>query len=430
MKRILLPHQLYLPQMDLANDRITLEKKEEFLASLDERVDGKKAMVYVHVPYCDSRCLYCGFDKSRNTSKMEQFLESLIQEIDFYASTQYVQNLEVTGIHIGGGTPTYLPSKTLGNLIDYVRDQFNAQNAVLNIEGSATTLNDRIVSMLKEKNVSRVSFGVQSFNEELRKELNMGASLDDVLSTISRLKSGNLNFYIDLMYGFPNFGIEDQEKITESDVRRAIELDIGGLDVAQIYPFHNLLENRIKREGLEFPSSEEVVRTITNITNILKSAGYDQTTEYGFSKRGKNLLERSLFGGEEGIADCVALGPSSIGLLNGFRYRNTRSPVYPRRETPALLQLKRVSQSDAERIPIISFPKVLRLAKSQLTESLRQEYQEKFEELKINGLVTETDDHFELTDKGRCYVSNIQLFLMNEAEKKSAEDQLKILRLK
>lgn len=429
MKKILLPHQLYPPHLDFVENRVTSERKEDFLSSLDKKVDGKKAMVYVHIPYCDSKCSFCGFNKSDNVSHVERYVRALKQEIDFYASRRYVRGLEITGIHIGGGTPTYLPSEMLEQLIDYVRDRFNAQNTDLNIEGSATTLKDNAIDMLKKKNVSRVSFGVQTFNGDLRKQLNIKASLEDVASTVSKLKSKSITTYIDLMYGFPDFGIEEQSRIAGYDARRAIELGVDGLDFSQFYPFHNPLEVRINRESLKFPSSDEVVETIKAVTGILESAGYVQTTEYSFCKKGDVMLEKSYFGEDEGIVDCIALGPSSIGLLNGTRYRNTRYPVYYERETPALLQLKRLTPDEIERAPIVGFPKVLRLGKNQLPKSLMQEYQEGFEKLKEEGLVVESQDSFELTEKGKCYVSNIQLFLMSENERRLVEEQLKILTL-
>ena len=116
-KKILLPHQYYYPHMELLADKSTKTKEDVFFASLNSEGRSKGASVYIHVPFCDSRCAFCGFDKASATADMIAYKDRVIKEIDMYASKKYVQNLKIHTIHIGGGTPTILPRSIFNEIL-------------------------------------------------------------------------------------------------------------------------------------------------------------------------------------------------------------------------------------------------------------------------------------------------------------------------
>ena len=412
MKKILLPHQLYYTNFDMQNVA-TRQARERFINSLDEGGESP-SMIYLHIPFCDYICSFCPFDKDTKKSGIEKYVASIKREIDFYADTTLVRSLEFTGIHFGGGTPTSLHPKYIGELIDYVRKELDACDVPLHVEGSATTLTDRTIELLKEKGVSRTSFGVQSFNTDLRRRLSIGATLDDVFSTISRLKDHEMGVHIDLMYGFPDFGIPGQGDIAIADIEKAIELGVDSLELSQFYQLHSPLQMRIYKEGMAFPSGEQIVRIISTATRLLESAGFVQTSEYAFHRRGNVMLERSYFGDS---TDTLALGPSSIGRLHGYSYRNMRHRDYNLGEVPQLALVKKLTKEELDDWDVVSFPRVLILSKRKVTEK----YKNKFETLVQQGLAEETDEAFILTSKGKCYISNIHFFLMDEEQRKSLE---------
>jgi coproporphyrinogen III oxidase-like Fe-S oxidoreductase len=424
MKKILLPHQFYYPALDAVKDRATPEKMAEFKKALQEGAK-RKGIIYLHVPFCNSECSFCGFDRSYDLKELGKYLSALKAEIDFYSSMPYVQGLDITGIHIGGGTPTLLPAEVLSELIKYSKSQFNAQSVPLNVEGSACTLDDIVIGMLKDNGVSRVSMGVQTFNPELRKQLNIKSTLNETIKAIAKLKQAGIVTYIDLMHSFPNFGIADQSRISGADVKRAIDLGVDGMDFSQFFPFHNPLELRVKQEGLVFPSSEEVAETILNATAILENAGFKQTSEYGFCKQGDIMLEKAYFGD----SDCVAIGPSSLGILNGFKYRNKRHTGFINSGGIGPMSLKKLSTDELNRIPIIGFPKVLTLDKRLLTPELKEKFADRLQRLIDSGMLEETPDSFDLTLKGKCFISNLYFMMMDKNEQEEVEKQLKILKL-
>ena len=407
--KALVPHQLYYAHLGL-QERVNSGIKQDFLQALDEEKKAE-AMVYLHVPFCEYICGFCPFDRSTDKSTDDAYMAQVKKEIDFYAEKKFVQGLNVTGIHFGGGTPTSLPPEKLGELIDYVRQELNVYGTPLHVESSATTLPDETIKMFKDKCVTRTSFGVQSFNPTLRKKVGIGASLDDVLDTVSRLQRSEMSVHIDLMYGFPNFGIEEQSDIAIDDVKRAIDLGVDSLEFSQFYPFYSRLERTIERKGLTFPSEQEVVETILAVTDLLESVGFTQVSEYAFHRTGDVMLEGTYFGE---VTDTLALGPSSIGRLNGFAYRNITNPRYNVTEAPPILMMKRTNPEQEKAWEIASFPRMLRIKKDKVTE----DHLPKFNELLDKGLVVDSGDTFELTRKGKCYISDIHMFLMNEEEQK------------
>jgi len=424
MKKILLPHQFYFPYLDIARERATKEKLNAFDLSLSEN-SPRKSLVYVHIPFCNSQCSFCGFDKAYDLAGLSGYINALKSEIDYYADKPYVCGLEITGVHIGGGTPSLLPENILGDLIDYVRSRFGVHHVPLNIECSPITITDGMISLFKEKKVSRVSVGVQTFDPVLRRHLNILSSLDDTLEALTKLHNAEIITFVDIMYGFPDLGTGDTMERVLFDVYKAIELEVDGVDFSQYYPFHNPLAQRIITQGLPFPSSEDLVKIILSATAVLESKGYLQATEYLFCRQGEILLENAYFG----ESDCIAVGSGSLGLTKGYKYRNKRYAQYIKSEVPAILSLRMLTEDELQRIPIVGFPRLLRLPKYILSEQMKDRYRDKFRELIDMQMLEETPDSFVLTRNGKAFINNIYFMMMEEAEQKEVEKELRILNL-
>ncbi len=424
MKKILLPHQFYFPYLDIAGERATEKKLNAFDISLS-KYSPRKSLIYVHVPFCNSQCSFCGFDKAYDFAGMSGYINALKSEIDYYAGKPYVRGLEITGVHIGGGTPSLLPEKILSDLIDYVRSRFEVHHVPLNIECSPITITDGMVSLFKEEKISRVSVGVQTFDPMLRSHLNILSSLDDTLEALAKLHKAGIITFVDIMYGFPDLGAGDTMERVLSDVYKAIELEVDGVDFSQYYPFHNPLAQRIIRQGLPFPSSEDLVTIILSATAILESEGYLQATEYLFCRQGEILLEKAYFG----ESDCIAVGSGSLGLINGYKYRNKRYAQYMKSEAPAILSLRLLTEDELRRIAIVGFPRLLRLPKYLLSEQMKERYGDILRELIDMQMLEETHDSFVLTRYGKAFINNIYFMMMEECEQKEAEKELRILHL-
>lgn len=426
--KILLPHQYYYPHMDLLADKSSIKKENSFFSGLDTS-KSKEAVIYVHIPFCDSKCAFCGFDKVRNLNEINGYANKLHKEFQFYSSKKYVQHLKITGIHFGGGTPTILPKNVFSGLINDIKNQFNiADNVVVNVEGSATTLyKEEVIEFIKENNVSRVSVGVQTFYEKLREQYKSKATLEEVYLTLSKMKENNIMTYIDIMYGFPDFGIGNMKEIVESDIKKAIELDVEGIDFGQLYPFGNSLGKKVSEENLKIPSMKQVIDTIDSATHLMESAGYEQKTAYGFTKKGKIIIETSYYGGVNAVPDCLAFGSSAFGFVNGYKYRNSSYNSYIKDSGLNFSQLKKLSDEELENINVVGFPKLLMLSKDALTENMYEKYESKLKYLLDAGFLEEDRWFYKLTKKGKSFIDNVYYFMIDDHEKAVVNRQIKML---
>ena len=137
--------------MDLFEDKSTLNKETLFFEGLNSAKNTRDASVYIHIPFCDSKCAFCGFDKVKNTSEINQYKERVIEEIKNYAATEYIKKLTISVIHIGGGTPTILPREVFNEILNTAKEYFNvSDDLIVNIEGSATTIyKDEVIDYIK-----------------------------------------------------------------------------------------------------------------------------------------------------------------------------------------------------------------------------------------------------------------------------------------
>ncbi|WP_010247220.1 radical SAM protein [Peptoniphilus rhinitidis] len=430
-KKILLPHQYYYPHMDLVEDKSTIRKEEEFFKSLEIAKKKKRASVYIHIPFCDSRCEFCGFDKVKNTSEMEKYKDIAIEEIKYYANKNYIQNLEIDVIHIGGGTPTILPPKIFNEILGAAKKYFNTtDNLVINIEGSATTIyKDEVIEYIKENNISKVSVGVQTFNSKLREKYKSKATLDEVYLTLNKLKDNKIKTGIDIMYGFPDFRIGNIAEITFNDINEAIKLDIDAIDFGQLYPYCNNLEKRIKNERLKLPNKHQIINVIKTVNNIMKKNGYEQKASYGYTKKNSDIMvmESSYYGGIKDVPDCIAIGSGAFGFINGYKYRNNSYNAYLINKKMKFSQLKKLNDIQLQNLNVVGFPKVLYLSKKQLTMNGAERYDYKIKKLLENGMLEESLDGFSITEEGKCFIDNIYYYLLEDEEKERVTRQTKIL---
>ncbi len=427
-KRILLPHQYYYPHMMFFEDRASAEKEAAFRKHMEMLNEPERATIYVHIPFCNSKCAFCGFDKEYALSEMEAYTDKLCQEIDYYAGIvgrKYI----IQSVHFGGGTPALLPAPLLQRILDRIRGGFDLRDdTAVDMEGSATTLpREDIIRFILNNHLTRVSFGIQSFHEGIRRELMMKATLDDVQNTIRTLKENGIIMYGDILYGYPAFFPSEMFDIMVNDIQTAIDSGLDGVEFGQMYPYKNTLERIVRARGLRLPDDSEIIRMIRKATAMLLDAGYSQSTYSGFTRQGKIILETSYYGGIEKMPDCIAFGSGAFGSVAGYKYRNASYSVYMTQETPCYGQLKAMTQEKIENMQIVGFPKVLVLDKRLLQKpSVRARFAGKMAALAAEGYITETDTQYRLTERGSCYIDNIYWYLLEDTEKEHIQKELTI----
>lgn len=417
--------------MELIADKSTMSKEKTFFDELKVSSKPGVASIYIHIPFCDSKCAFCGFDKVRNNTEMEAYKNKVIEEIDFYSSQKYMQDIKINIIHIGGGTPTILPRSIFNEILQHAKEKFNLTDDLrVNIEGSATTIyKDEVIEYIKENKISKVSVGVQTFYNKLREQYKSKATLEEVYLTLSRLKENNITTGIDIMYGFPDFHIGDMKEITFNDIKEAIRLGVDAIDFGQLYPYCNSLEARVKAENLTFLSREDLFDVIRTVNKMMDDSGYEQKASYGYTKKNSNIMvmESAYYGGIQNVPDCIAIGSGAFGFINGYKYRNNSYNAYMMGGHTHFSQLKKLTEDQLSRINIVGFPKLLYLSKQQFAQFSNKEFEEKINTLLKNGMLEETQYAYQVTELGKCYIDNMYYYLLEDEEKQRVDTQLRVL---
>lgn len=178
--------------------------------------------IYIHIPFCRSRCIYCGFYSTTSLELRQRYVETVVKEIGIRS-----QETGVRSIYLGGGTPSQLTIPQLQQIFDaiYIYNKVE-KDAEVTIEVNPDDVTETFAEGLATLPVNRVSMGAQTFDDVRLKFLHRRHTSSQVRKTVSLLRSAGIsNISVDLMYGFPNETISDWE----GDIDAAIALDVEHL---------------------------------------------------------------------------------------------------------------------------------------------------------------------------------------------------------
>ena len=248
------------------------DKMIDFLLSIGQKerayfstVDPFGYSVYLHIPFCPSRCAYCSYPmiKSSNRESLDSYVETLLLELDTYKDLK----VPPTSIYIGGGTPTSIGEKYLRRILSKVQKIFHSQCEFTVEAGRPDTLNDSIFSALKDYGVNRISINPQTMHDKTLKILNRQHSVTDFLQAYNLGKKYDFNINVDLILGLPQ---ENRQDILDS-LNQVIALDPDNITI------HTLsLKNgsQLFQQGEYFNTSFIVSEVIQEVYTILKSLDY------------------------------------------------------------------------------------------------------------------------------------------------------------
>ena len=234
------------------------------------------AGLYIHIPFCKSRCIYCGFYSTTAFELRQQYTDALCREIADRASGS------ISTIYLGGGTPSQLTLPQLHQIFDTIYKYNKVEkDAEVTIEVNPDDVTEELAAALPALSVNRVSMGAQTFDDERLAFLHRRHTSRQVGEAIDRLrKAGISNISIDLMYGFP------EEALTswQQDISTALSLDVEHLSAYCL-----MIEEGTPLYRMQIPPiDEELERTMYELLmDRLEAAGYEhyEISNWGLSPR-------------------------------------------------------------------------------------------------------------------------------------------------
>ncbi len=243
-----------------------------------------KTGLYIHIPFCQQKCLYCDFPSYDNiTHLLQPYVAALCQEISGWGGV--LSGTLIDTIYIGGGTPTLLPADTLKVILNKVHESFSIDEAAeFSVEANPGTTNQEKLLVLKSGGVNRISFGVQTFSDALLKSIGRIHSAEQAVRSVKEAQdAGFSNINLDLMYGLPGQSCKD----LEASIQKAMKLDIThisayGLKVEEGTPFAAMDQ----KGTLILPDEVEDEEMYTFTTEYLPQHGFNRYEISNFSKAG------------------------------------------------------------------------------------------------------------------------------------------------
>lgn len=241
------------------------------------------AGIYIHIPFCRSRCHYCDFYKTLDTGLAENFIESLLLETE--TQKNYLDNESVETIYFGGGTPSVLGHKQIRKIMKKIYDSFDiSKEAEITFEINPDDAGSFYLNGLAREGINRLSIGVQSWDDNILKFLNRRHTSEQAARSISDArKSGFNNISIDLIYGIPDLS----EKVWQSTLENTLKKDVEHISAYHLTIEQNTRFGNMKEQGRLQEVNEDISeKQFKKLVNILVNKGYLHYEISNFSKEG------------------------------------------------------------------------------------------------------------------------------------------------
>ncbi len=246
----------------------------------------KEAGVYIHFPFCKSRCQYCDFNTSAGMEAfMPEYCRYLIEEIQVYGE-KYSSIFSICSIYLGGGTPSYLPTDSISEVIQAVEGSFPILPDVeISMETNPADITPRKSEQWREAGVNRISIGMQSAHDAELKMLGRRHSFDDVCRAVENIrKAGFDNFNLDLMFGLPNQSLQSwQDSIKKALGLFPTHLSLYALTVEEGTPLAADIEAAI----LPAPDNDLAADMFEWVMDFLPTQGFAQYEISNWAKQEK-----------------------------------------------------------------------------------------------------------------------------------------------
>ncbi len=257
--------------------------------------------LYLHIPFCKSRCIYCGFYSTTHHELRQRYVDAICREMEIRgtecltAANQQTASL-IDTIYLGGGTPSQLTTDQLCQLFLYINNVYAlTPHPEVTIEVNPDDVTHPYVATLSQLPVNRVSMGAQTFDDQRLRFLHRRHTAAQVPQAVSMLRDAGIrNISIDLMYGFPDETLDDWQR----DIDAALALDVEHISayclmIEEGTPLWEMRKGELERNRR---NGEELERQMyETLTDRLTAAGYEHYEISNFARPGYRSRHNSSY---------------------------------------------------------------------------------------------------------------------------------------
>ncbi|EMU53453.1 radical SAM family heme chaperone HemW [Clostridium butyricum] len=273
----------------------------------------KEMSLYIHIPFCKQKCLYCDFPSyAGKESLINEYIRALNEEI-----LRKCSKYKIASIFVGGGTPSYLNEINLESLLKTINLLDFKDDFEFTIECNPGTLNEEKLVLMKNYNVNRISMGLQTTNDNLLKEIGRIHSFEEFEKNYNQArKAGFENINVDLMFGLPNQHMKDWKASLEDVMSLEPDhISAYSLIIEEGTCFYNLYNN----DKLNIPNEEEERSMYLFTKGFLEDYGYNQYEISNYAKVNKECFHNKVYWK---CNEYLGLGVSASSFVDEKRFKN------------------------------------------------------------------------------------------------------------
>ncbi len=302
--------------------------KPEFLPEVEQAMATAPQPVplglYLHIPFCRKRCKFCYFKvfTGKNANEIETYVEALCKEIELVSRQPVMGERPFRFVYFGGGTPSFLSPKQLTSLVDRLRANISWDKAEeVTFECEPGTLSESKVKTLRELGITRLSLGIENFNDAILEENGRAHLSKEVFRAWEWIVAAQFpNVNIDLISGM----VGETWDNWKENVRQTLKLSPESVTIYQMeLPFNTVYSEGILKQSQESPVADWQTKRdwVKYAFEAFAEAGYTQSSAYTMIKDPNKVsfsYRDNLWKG----SDLIATGIASFGHISGVHYQN------------------------------------------------------------------------------------------------------------
>ena len=280
----------------------------------------KESALYIHIPFCDHKCIYCDFYSIITKDNILPYLNSLKKEIEFY-SDQYSADRIFTSIYFGGGTPSLMQPEYISEIISTIKKFYAvSDNAEITLETNPGTVDKQKLRLFHNVGINRISIGIQSFDENELKFLTRIHDKETALRTVDYAnEAGFKNINIDLIFNLPD---QTKEK-WKSNLNIAVQLPITHISAYSLILERGTILNKMVIDGkIKIQDSDYDADLYEICLDFLEDNLFIQYEVSNFAKEGFECIHNNAYWRYK---DYLSFGTSAHSFINSKRWWNYSS---------------------------------------------------------------------------------------------------------